>query len=36
MFTVRRLGISGRLADSLTATNAIESWIWVALTAMGA
>ena len=35
MFTVRRLGISGRLATTLTSTNSIESMISVARTAMG-
>lgn len=34
MFTVRRLGVSGRLARSLTCTNCIESMISVARTAM--
>jgi transposase-like protein len=34
MFTVRRLGIDGRLARSLTNTNAIESLISVARTTM--
>ncbi|HEX9123114.1 MAG TPA: IS256 family transposase [Actinomycetota bacterium] len=35
MFTVRRLGVSGRLAKSLTNTNCIESMISVARTVMG-
>ena len=35
MFTVRRLGVSGRLATTLTNTNCIESMISVARTAMG-
>ncbi len=35
MFTVRRLGVDGRLARSLTTTNAIESMISVARTTMG-
>src|SRR6266542_2475440 len=35
MFTVRRLGVSGRLARSLTNTNCIESMISVARTVMG-
>ncbi|HEX2063053.1 MAG TPA: IS256 family transposase [Acidimicrobiales bacterium] len=35
MFTVRRLGIQGRLALTLTNTNCIESMISVARTAMG-
>lgn len=35
MFTVRRLGIDGRLARSLTNTNCIESMISVARTVMG-
>ncbi|MGH8935606.1 MAG: transposase, partial [Acidimicrobiia bacterium] len=35
MFTVRRLGIDGRLALTLTSTNPIESMISVARTAMG-
>jgi len=35
MFTVRRLGVSGRLALTLTNTNCIESMISVARTAMG-
>jgi putative transposase len=35
MFTVPRLGISGRLAITLTNTNPIESMISVARTAMG-
>jgi transposase-like protein len=34
MFTVRRLGIDGRLATTLTNTNSIESMISVARTAM--
>ena len=35
MFTVRRLGINGRLAATLTNTNCIESMISVARTTMG-
>jgi len=35
MFTVRRLGVDGRLAPSLTNTNCIESMISVARTTMG-
>lgn len=35
MFTVRRLGIDGRLAWTLTTTNPIESMISVARTTMG-
>ena len=35
MFTVRRLGIDGRLARTLTSTNCIESMISVARTTMG-
>jgi putative transposase len=35
MFTVRRLGISGRLALTLTNTNCIESMISIARTVMG-
>jgi len=35
MFTVRRLGVSGRLASTLTNTNCIESMISVAQRAMG-
>lgn len=35
MFTVRRLGVDGRLARSLTNTNCIESMISVARTTMG-
>ena len=35
MFTLRRLGISGRLATTLTNTNCIESMISVARTTMG-
>ena len=35
MFTVRRLGVSGRLATTLTNTNCIESMISVARTTMG-
>ncbi len=35
MFTVRRLGVTGRLALTLTTTNPIESMISVARTAMG-
>lgn len=35
MFTVRRLGLSGRLAKTLTNTNCIESMISVARTVMG-
>ena len=35
MFTVRRLGVSGRLASTLTTTNCIESMISVARTVMG-
>jgi len=35
MFTVRRLGVSGRLAATLTNTNCIESMISVARTTMG-
>jgi putative transposase len=35
MFTVRRLGVDGRLALTLTNTNCIESMISVARTAMG-
>ena len=35
MFTVRRLGINGRLATTLTNTNCIESMISVARTTMG-
>lgn len=35
MFTVRRIGVSGELARSLTTTNAIESMISVARTTMG-
>lgn len=35
MFTVRRLGLDGRLARTLTTTNAIESMISVARTTMG-
>lgn len=35
MFTVRRLGVGGRLALTLTNTNCIESMISVARTAMG-
>jgi putative transposase len=35
MFTVRRLGVGGRLATSLTNTNCIESMISVARTTMG-
>jgi putative transposase len=35
MFTVRRLGIDGRLAETLTNTNCIESMISVARTTMG-
>jgi len=35
MFTVRRLGVTGRLARSLTNTNCIESMISVARTTMG-
>ena len=35
MFTVRRLGVSGRLARSLTNTNCIESMISVARTVIG-
>ena len=35
MFTVRRLGVSGRLALTLTNTNCIESMISVARTVMG-
>ena len=34
MFTVRRLGIGGNLAEMLTCTNAIESMISVARTTM--
>ena len=34
MFTVRRLGVDGRLARTLTNTNAIESMISVARTTM--
>jgi hypothetical protein len=34
MFTVRRLGIEGRLARTLTSTNPIESMISVARTTM--
>jgi transposase-like protein len=35
MFTVRRLGIAGRLVTTLTSTNCIESMISVARTTMG-
>ena len=35
MFTVRRLGVNGRLATTLTNTNCIESMISVARTTMG-
>jgi putative transposase len=35
MFTVRRLGVDGRLALTLTNTDCIESMIAVARTAMG-
>lgn len=35
MFTVRRLGVEGRLARTLTTTNPIESMISVARTTMG-
>ena len=35
MFTVRRLGVDGRLARTLTSTNPIESMISVARTTMG-
>ena len=35
MFTVRRLGVEGRLARTLTTTNCIESMISVARTTMG-
>jgi len=35
MFTVRRLGLSGRLTGSLTTTNPIESMISIARTTMG-
>ncbi len=35
MFTVRRLGVTGRLATTLTNTNCIESMISVARTTMG-
>lgn len=35
MFTVRRLGVGGRLATTLTNTNCIESMISVARTTMG-
>lgn len=35
MFTVRRLGIDGRLARTLTTTNPIESMISIARTTMG-
>jgi transposase-like protein len=35
MFTVRRLGLTGRLATTLTNTNCIESMISVARTTMG-
>ncbi len=35
MFTVRRLGVSGRLSKTLTNTNCIESMISVARTVMG-
>ena len=35
MFTVRRLGVNGRLAATLTNTNCIESMISVARTTMG-
>jgi putative transposase len=35
MFTVRRLGVAGRLALTLTNTNCIESMIGVARDAMG-
>jgi transposase-like protein len=35
MFTVRRLGVDGRLAETLTTTNCIESMISVARTTMG-
>jgi len=35
MFTVRRLGVSGRLARTLTTTNCIESTISVARSVMG-
>ena len=35
MFTVRRLGVEGRLARTLTTTNAIESMISIARTTMG-
>jgi transposase-like protein len=35
MFTVRRLGLNGRLALTLTHTNCIESMISVARTTMG-
>ncbi len=35
MFTVRRLGLSGRLTRSLTTTNPIESMISIARTTMG-
>jgi putative transposase len=35
MFTVRRLGVAGRLATTLTNTNCIESMISVARTTMG-
>ena len=35
MFTVRRLGVTGRLARTLTNTNCIESMISVARTTMG-
>ena len=35
MFTVRRLGIDGRLAQSLTTTNPIESMISIARSVMG-
>ena len=35
MFTVRRLGVTGRLAATLTNTNCIESMISVARTTMG-
>ncbi len=35
MFTVRRLGVGGQLATTLTNTNCIESMISVARTTMG-
>jgi len=35
MFTVRRLGVEGRLARTLTTTNPIESMISIARTTMG-